>query len=304
MFINRILFFFLHILPQSFFQQGNLSKHVETFHPIKTLNIMPLSPQKENDKETDFPIQERDNSQIAESSPMLDINPEIKTNEGDYNDDGKLETEITSQHNDPVDDEKELEFQFDENVGFKESSLSPCERSPFTSERTSDDGKRKRQIPSLRKNTVDNRKELGFQLDENVGFKESSISPCDNIVEKPSNQKRKPFLCTLCDKSFVAHKHMTRHVNDVHHKKKQFTCTFCDKSFTQKGNLKIHEDSVHHKLKAFSCTLCEKSFSAKRSLVAHNDEIHKKLRNFSCSLCDSWYHLKSDLKRHVATVHK
>ncbi len=87
---------------------------------------------------------------------------------------------------------------------------------------------------------------------------------------------RKPFSCTLCDKSFAQKSHLTGHVNAVHRKLKPFSCTLCNKSFRDKPYLKQHVDAVHNKLKPFSCTLCDKSFSSKSNLSLHIRHHHRK----------------------------
>ena len=52
---------------------------------------------------------------------------------------------------------------------------------------------------------------------------------------------------------------ITEHPHDD--KKRPYLCTVCDKRFTQKGHLNRHKQ-LHTGGELYSCTLCEKSFSA------------------------------------------
>jgi KRAB domain-containing zinc finger protein len=62
---------------------------------------------------------------------------------------------------------------------------------------------------------------------------------------------KKPFNCTLCDKSFAQSHHLEWHMR-VHTGENPYNCTLCDKSFAQRNHLKqhmrIHTASLIHKV--------------------------------------------------------
>ena len=59
------------------------------------------------------------------------------------------------------------------------------------------------------------------------------------------SEKRKPYKCDLCDKSFVLKYSLTSHVSIIHEEKKPFKCDRCDTTFAYKSVLDKHISSVH-----------------------------------------------------------
>ena len=55
----------------------------------------------------------------------------------------------------------------------------------------------------------------------------------------------------------------------VHEKKKPFQCNICEKSFPSKSRLNVHASEVHEKKHPFKCVMCDASFSRKWSLGVH-----------------------------------
>ena len=60
------------------------------------------------------------------------------------------------------------------------------------------------------------------------------------IKIKSVHEKTKRHHCTLCDKSYVASQHLTRHIKSAHKKIKNYQCNICEKSFATFSTLKDH----------------------------------------------------------------
>ena len=98
--------------------------------------------------------------------------------------------------------------------------------------------------------------------------------------------------------------------SNVHERKKDFLCELCDKSYTQKHHLKRHVEVTHDKIKNFECETCYKIFATKDGLKRHISIIHDdmikgpKMKVFKCESCEKSFSQKSHLKVHVTTVHE
>ncbi|XP_076459531.1 uncharacterized protein LOC143292818 [Babylonia areolata] len=112
-----------------------------------------------------------------------------------------------------------------------------------------------------------------------------------------SFQKRKPWSCSVCEKSFVLRKTMRMHVKSEHPKDfddQRFggrKCLKCRKTFGSRTKLSMHMKTCGLKQRAqkqpvcntnsdkrigeFKCTMCEKVFSWRQNLIRHMQADHK-----------------------------
>ena len=114
--------------------------------------------------------------------------------------------------------------------------------------------------------------------------KELCLAPnCEEAVAKKnmkqSENTKKPYTCSLCNKSFAQNCTMIIHMR-THTKEKPFTCSLCSKPFSDKKNLTRHM-GIHTGEKPFSCMICNKMFSQSSHVKSHmQTHIGEKL--FSC----------------------
>ena len=75
----------------------------------------------------------------------------------------------------------------------------------------------------------------------------------------------KPYLCTICNKTFMYKKHLEEHER-VHSRKNLFPCPSrgCKRSYTTKAALNAH--TIVHEDKQFKCDTCSKTFNTKPNI--------------------------------------
>ena len=72
---------------------------------------------------------------------------------------------------------------------------------------------------------------------------------------------------------------MKSHIVSVHEKRRPFSCAECGKTFSDKRNMLRHHQSVHEKKKVYKyevkCPLCKYVGRYKSELVAHMARMHQ-----------------------------
>ena len=59
----------------------------------------------------------------------------------------------------------------------------------------------------------------------------------------------------VCGKEFSRSDHLSRHM-EIHVDKRPFQCSLCDKTFREKYHLQSHKKVVHEKIKDYECDQC------------------------------------------------
>jgi KRAB domain-containing zinc finger protein len=117
------------------------------------------------------------------------------------------------------------------------------------------------------------------------------------------HEKKRPHLCSTCEKSFASKQDLKRHILMVHEKinHKKHLCSQCDSSFFNISGLKVHTDSVHEGKRPFECSLCDSKFTQRGALKLHVESVHENLKRYPCGHCYKKFTTSKDAKRHIRT---
>ncbi|KAK8818404.1 endothelial zinc finger protein induced by tumor necrosis factor alpha [Blastocystis sp. ATCC 50177/Nand II] len=83
-------------------------------------------------------------------------------------------------------------------------------------------------------------------------------------------KKKKNFVCSQCNKSFIDNAHLKDH--EVKHTgMKPFVCELCNKRFARSGSLRVHARSHTGEIHEYICTFddCNKRFTSRSGFVNH-----------------------------------
>ena len=131
--------------------------------------------------------------------------------------------------------------------------------------------------------------------------KELFLAPnCEEAVAMKnmeiSKNAKKPYTCTLCNKSFSQNYMVILHMR-THTEEKPYKCILCSKPFSTKSDITRHM-RIHTGEKPFSCMICNKLFAlngqVKRHMLTHTGE-----KLHSCSQCNKSYAHPSSLQTHM-----
>lgn len=172
---------------------------------------------------------------------------------------------------------------------------------------------------------------------------DSAITLKQHKQKLHSTLPRKRFQCDQCSKSFVNLCLLNNHVITYHHGQRPYICTLCPKSFTESGNLRRHLSAVHYQIKhhceiwgksvatkcllklhvrsvhegfplkkqvrkitkgkPFTCKICPNSFKTTGGRIYHMEYFHKGKR-YTCEICKLPFSSARYVKMHVKTVHQ
>ncbi|XP_068193151.1 zinc finger protein 79-like [Antennarius striatus] len=109
-------------------------------------------------------------------------------------------------------------------------------------------------------------------------------------------QKRKPYACEWCCKSFAQSADLRRHLR-THTGERPHRCTFCSKSFSQRGNLRRHL-RIHTGERPYSCPYCCRTFSDGDTMKKHK-RTHLGEKAHRCARCARTFSSVSGLQIHL-----
>ncbi|XP_039314289.1 zinc finger protein 595 isoform X3 [Solenopsis invicta] len=118
------------------------------------------------------------------------------------------------------------------------------------------------------------------------------------LIHRNIHTGMRPYICTICDKSFRSASGLNRHVRDVHDRVKNFACDICGRHFASKASRDEHR-RIHSGERPHVCETCGKSFKQKASLHVHR-LYHSQVLPHRCALCDRGFRRKQELDKHVS----
>lgn len=135
--------------------------------------------------------------------------------------------------------------------------------------------------------------------------KEKNLN-CHTKKQLSEDSNLKPFICTICLKTFKTQKLGLRHYDAVHDPKDRgvvYSCPDCPEKFFRLRNLKDHS-FVHSSGPFFQCEACKKMFKNARLLRIHEKTVHENAETtFACVHCNSMLKTRGGLIKHVNSRH-
>lgn len=124
--------------------------------------------------------------------------------------------------------------------------------------------------------------------------RENEISPVAKKITKLNEVQKLEFPCQYCSEMYGDEKTLQVHMQ-IHSTDRPFLCSICKRSFTHQHNLKRH--MMAHSNKSVECTICGRGFKETFYLQMHM-KVHSEEHSQKCEICGEKIS-KSDLSNHI-----
>lgn len=116
--------------------------------------------------------------------------------------------------------------------------------------------------------------------------------------------QRDIYLCPNCNKEFVRHSHVLRHLSqsacNSNPNATLYVCEVCNTQFRRKDNLMVHMRLQHIIKGEFECKYCEYSTRNYSKLIQHWHKNHSDTPGqFKCDQCGNWTSSKAAMNKHL-----
>lgn len=110
------------------------------------------------------------------------------------------------------------------------------------------------------------------------------------------HSRGKPFICSLCFKSFSLKNHLNDH-SRTHATALQFDCSKCGQRFAKKRTRESREQCCQRR--QFECHLCRYICFNRSQLIMHIKLKHNDVKPIYCNICGKIITNRNDLNQHL-----
>lgn len=144
-----------------------------------------------------------------------------------------------------------------------------------------------------------------YSLMELKNQKDSTDQPAEDILSGLTEEQLSSRKCPICHKIIVNKQNLVCHMN-IHRGIKPFVCSVCNKSFAHIRNLIRHKEQQRHCEMQFKCGArgCKKSFMSNNKLhrhvkLAHMHDLESVMEKpYPCDKCEKSFMSLGFLKMH------
>ena len=118
---------------------------------------------------------------------------------------------------------------------------------------------------------------------DNLNSQKQKVNHCvkyliQHLKEKHQIHRENPFICDICEKTFLIHEEFLHHKFSVHEGRSieihQHICDKCPRSFFDENKYLVHQLSHDPEREIYFCKKCFACVSTKKQLMEHSFSFH------------------------------